>query len=200
MSFDEVLLPNDIAGNARGGPMYSTIVVTTSAGAEQRISLWSGGRLKWDLSGHEYDLSTMNTLIAFFRARGGKARGFRMRDWTDYMAAAEPLANPGTTSLQLIKTYTSGSVSEVRTITKPVSGTVMLTKNGTPQVLGTDYTLDITTGIITLASSAGGASFAWTGQFDVPVRFDTDEMQFQYDQFSYRSWQSIPVVELLAAQ
>jgi uncharacterized protein (TIGR02217 family) len=36
----------------------------------------------------------------------------------------------------------------------------------------------------------------WTGQFDVPVRFDIDEMLLTQDDVLIRSWLEIPVIEL----
>ena len=78
----------------------------------------------------------IDELIAFFRARRGKAYGFRFKDWTDYKVTGELLGTGDDvkTQFQLAKRYPSGSLIEVRTITKPVAGTVRVYKDGVEQV------------------------------------------------------------------
>lgn len=45
---------------------------------------------------------------------------------------------------------------------------------------------------------AVGDTLDWTGQFDVPVRLDTDEMMVSYEDVDIRSWSSVKMVELIA--
>lgn len=195
LAFDEVRLDNQIAEGAIGGPGYNTVVVTTAAGSEQRIPLQSVGRLRWEISSGLKNPTQFALLIAFFRARQGKTRGFRYMDWSDYTATLEPIVNPGGTTLQLIKTYSDTANSEVRKIVKPVAAGFQLYKNAV--LMGSGYTLDATTGIVTLSLSAAGAAFTWSGTFDTPVRFDTDQMRFTNDAALIRVWDQIPIVELL---
>ena len=65
----------------------------------------------------------LDELIAFFRARKGRAYGFRLKDWTDYKAAGELIGtdNDAETQFQLVKRYPSGSVTEIRRVTKAVA-------------------------------------------------------------------------------
>ncbi len=196
-AFDEVQLDTAVSEGASGGPTYNTVVIVTSSGQEQRIGTWGVGRLMWDVAHGQKTPAQMTALVAFFRARGGRARGFRFKDWTDYSVAGQALTNPyPATAMQLVKTYTS-SVTETRKILKPVSGTVTILKNAVALVLTTDYTIDYTTGIVTLVAPVNGAAYTWSGQFDVPVRFDTDVMKYSGDAVTIQSWNSIPVVELL---
>jgi uncharacterized protein (TIGR02217 family) len=194
--FDEVQFPTDISEGAVGGPMYNTVVVVGSSGAEQRVSQWQNARLRWDVSQALKGQAQIEELIAFFRARDGKARGFRFKDWTDYRCTDAPLSvSVGATTVQLTKTYASGGVSKVRKITKPVAGTVVIKKNGATLA---GCTVDTTTGVVTLPAAAqAGEAYTWSGQFDVPVRFDTDEMRFTAEDALVRSWEAIPLVELL---
>jgi hypothetical protein len=37
----------------------------------------------------------------------------------------------------------------------------------------------------------------WSGEFDVPVRFDTDEMKLIAPSSEVRDWNDIPIIELL---
>lgn len=54
---------------------------------------------------------------------------------------------------------------------------------------------------ITLGSGAGAKfpqasdALTWAGEFDVPVRFDTDEMRVSIDSYNIYSWGQIPLVE-----
>lgn len=153
-AFVEDRFPLDISFGASGGPQYRTTVVTTTSGFETRTVNWSVARGKWNVSHGLKTIEQLDPLVAFYRARRGKAIGFRFRDWTDYasdMASvhgsvqqqADPLTMPpdgsmtpiafgtGTgvaTDFQLSKTYQSpgGDDPIVRDIRKPVS-------SGTPQ-------------------------------------------------------------------
>lgn len=117
MTFHEVRFPDDIAYGATGGPAYSTSVVVTASGYEQRNMNWSAARGSWDVSSGLKKPSQLDLLIAFFRARKGKAYGFRFKDWTDYKATGQLLGTgDGAIKIfQLVKTYASGTGSETRT-------------------------------------------------------------------------------------
>lgn len=83
-----------------------------------------------------------------------------------------------TASVQLKKTYTLGSQSTIRPIVKPVSATVYA--NGVAKA----GTLDTTTGLFTPTSAWTAADVVtWTGEFDVPVTFASDELIFDYNNF-----------------
>lgn len=180
--------------------MYSTIVIQTASGSEQRVARWQRGRQKFSVEYGPRTPASMAIVAAFFRARGGKARGFRLKDWTDYTCTDEALTNPyPNKTIQLKKTYTSGGVSEARLIQKPCNNATFVLKcNTVPMVVTTDYSIDYTTGIITLvATPASGDVFTWSGEFDVPVRFDTDQMDLHAISVGGQSWSNIPMIEVL---
>lgn len=190
-SFHEVRFPLDYAQGASGGPMYSTKITVVDSGAEERTQLWARGRLMFEI-GYTADPTDFAIIIAFFRARKGKAYGFRFRDWSDYTATLEPLATAPV--MQLIKTYSDADGSEVRTITKPCNdGTFQLYDNGSPVSSIVDYT----TGRITPTTYHSSHAYTWSGRFDVPVRFDVDKLTYIQDHVSSRSISSLPVVEVL---
>jgi len=196
MAFDEVRMPEDVAEGAEGGPQFSTVVIRTDSGAEQRIAQWSQGLRRWRV-GH--DLRTpaqRNALVAFFAARGGRARGFRFKDWSDY-AVTTPAATGALTAatFQLQKAYTSGGVTHTRTITKPVSGTTRLWNPSTGAEISGGGTVDTTTGIVTFAVAPGFTPNA-TFEFDVPDRFDTDTMAGRQAAPGVWSWSGVPIVEV----
>lgn len=197
MAFVEVQFPADIAYGSSGGPEYATDIVASQSGYEQRNVNWEQARARYNVAHGVKTKAQLDALIAFFRARKGRAHGFRFKDWTDYQATTEALGTGDgvTTQFQLVKRYVSGAVTELRTITKPVSGTVQIYKNAVLQSSG--VSVNTTTGIVTftVAPTIGQAITA-TYQFDVPVRFDTDKLSASLDAYGIHSWLDIPLVEV----
>jgi uncharacterized protein (TIGR02217 family) len=196
-AFHEVQFPPDISYGAAGGPAYSTSVVATLSGHEKRNTNWSQARGRWNVAHGLKKREQVATLISFFRARKGRAHGFRFKDWTDYQAFAQSLgAGDGTTkTFQLVKLYASGGVIESRTIAKPVAATVKLTLGGVEQTSG--WTLDTTTGLVTFTTAPGnGVAVAADFEFDVPARFDTDRMELTIETYQLARWTEIRVVEI----
>lgn len=197
MAFHNVQFPTDIAYGSSGGPNYSTDVVITQGGHEQRNANWAAARARYNVAHGVKTQAQLDALIAFFRARKGRAHSFRFKDWTDYKAAEQTIGT-GTGSLydfQLVKRYVSGDTTEVRTITKPVVGTVSVYVNDVLQTSG--VSVNATTGMVTLTSAPGsGVVVKADFQFDVPVRFDTDQLSATLDAYGVRSWQDIPLVEV----
>lgn len=197
MAFIETRFPDDIAYGSVGGPNYSTDIVITQGGYEQRNANWSQARAQYNVAHGIKTQAQLNTLIAFFRARKGRADGFRFKDWSDYQATRQSIGTgDGATKIfQLSKIYSSGTTSETRTISKPVTGTVNVYLNSVLQNSG--YTLDTTTGLITFTTAPGsGAAVTADFQFDVPVRFDTDRLAATLDSYTTYSWHDIPLVEI----
>jgi uncharacterized protein (TIGR02217 family) len=195
--FDEIQFPTNISYGAVGGVTFSTTVLTTGDGFEQRLGLWSNGRGKWNVSHVQKSASDMQTLAAFFRARRGKYRGFRFKDWTDYTVTGHDnvLIKLGEHNLQLVKLYTSGSRTSTRIITKPVSGQVTL-YSGSSAINPTTWAVDTATGIISIDTAISSTVYNWQGQFDVPIRFDTDQMQAKSVFLTNLEWNNIPLIEI----
>jgi uncharacterized protein (TIGR02217 family) len=197
MAFVEVQFPSDISYGSSGGPEYATDVVATSSGHEQRNINWQQARAKYNVAHGVKTKTQLDALIAFFRARKGKAIGFRFKDWTDYQATNEAIGTgDGTrTQFQLTKNYSSGSVVESRAIHKPVAGTVQVYKAGVLQTTG--VSVSTTSGVVTFTSApTTGQAISASFQFDVPVRFDTDRLSASLDAYGIHSWLDIPLVEV----
>lgn len=188
MAFIETRFPEDISYGAAGGPGFQTDVVTVNSGHEQRNAAWQDARGKWDVAHGVRTEAQLATLIAFFRVMKGRANGFRFKDWQDYDATSgEGLFTTLTaTTFQMVKRYTTASTNHDRDITKPVNGTLIITG-------GTGVSVDYATGIVTVSS---GTPTSWTGEFDVPARFDTDQMRTSILAYQLHSWGQIPVVEI----
>lgn len=200
--------PETISYHSTGGPVWKTQVVQTASGREQRSQTWSESLRRWDaLNGARSD-ADLDQLQAWFLVSAGMANGFRWKDWKDYQA---PSANStgivnttglgnGTASGQLYKRYTVGTSTHARKITKPVAGSIKVYKNGVLLATGTgsgQCTVNSTTGVVTFYGTAPSISdtLSWTGEFDVPVRFDTDTFSASYDDLNASSV-SLPVVEI----
>jgi uncharacterized protein (TIGR02217 family) len=78
--FHEVRFPDNIAYGATGGPEFATTVVATGSGHEKRNVNWAQARGRWDVASGLKKPAQIDELIAFFRARRGKAYGFRFKD------------------------------------------------------------------------------------------------------------------------
>ena len=188
MAFAEVRLDTGyIIYGTSGGPMFSTGVVEVYSGSESRNSNWLYAKGRWDYGERKVLEPEYVSIRNFFRARKGKAIGFRLKDWTDYkdegngILGLTGLADGTVGPFQLVKKYSSGSDIDKRLIIKPVSGTVSLYDNGS-LISPANYTLDTTTGKVTFSvAPTNGHTLTWVGEFDVAVRFDTDELKSRFD-------------------
>lgn len=184
--------PDAISYGAEGGATFLTDVVIVNSGAEYRNQVRSLELGRWDVSHAARLPAAYRPLAAFFRVAAGRANGFRFKDWTDFeVGSGEGVFTLLTaTTFQMHKRYTAGAATYDRRIQKPVSGTVTVTGGTTP-------TVDYATGIVTVAA---GTPTSWTGEFDVPCRFDTDEMRaITRDRAGddlIIGWNAIPIVEI----
>lgn len=203
-AFDDVRLPEDIEIGATGGPSFSTAILTLANGQEQRNQNWSRARSSYDIA---YGITestdpddSFKTVIAFFYARAGRARGFRFKDWLDYSSETSQtcsgVVNGTNTVFQLVKSYTSGGVTFVRKISRPVVGTIVLYNNGVA-VAGSAWTLG-TFGAVTFTTAPlTGHIITADYEFDVPVRFDNDKLALQPYTPTSAQITSIPLMELI---
>ena len=205
-AFHDIRLPDDIAFGSTGGPVFSTDVVVLASGHERRNADWAEARARYDIAMGVRGMDQLSRLIAFFRARRGRACGFRFKDWGDHKSClpsgtASPTdqaigtGDGATTAFQLVKRYSSGAQSWTRAIAKPVAGSVRIALAGAEQPSG--WSVDTTTGVVTFTAAPGSGLAITAGfEFDVPVRFDTDVLDVTLDLERLGSITSIPLVEL----
>jgi len=206
MAFHEIRFPDNISRGARGGPERRTQIVELASGDEERNASWANSRRRYDAAYGVRRADDLATVVAFFEARSGRLYGFRWKDWGDYKsclpsqtpAATDQAIGTGdgtTTAFQLVKAYTSGSQTWMRMITKPVAGTVTVALGGAVQ--NTGWSVDTTTGLITFTTApANGAAITAGFEFDVPVRFDTDQLDVTHDIERLGSITSIPLIQV----
>ncbi len=208
MSFHEVRFPAALSFGSTGGPERRTDVVTLANGFEERNTPWAHSRRAYDAGIGIRSLADLEDVVSFFEERRGKLFGFRWKDWADYRSggvletpqAGDQVVGVGdgvTQEFQLQKTYGSGATAYVRSISKPVFGTVQIAVDGALQTDGVDFTVDTSTGEVTFMSApAAGAEITAGFEFDVPVRFDTDSIIVSAAGFKAGQIPSVPVVEV----
>ncbi|ACC76155.1 DUF2460 domain-containing protein [Paraburkholderia phymatum] len=195
--------PDNIAFGATVGPTYLTVVTPVYSGRDGRMVAWTQARIRFEVGRRAMNTADTATLDAFFRTVKGRAYGFRIKDWTDFSCTTAQgiLTATGTSGqYQLCKQYTNGALFENRLIQKPVVGTVAIYKNAV--LIASGLTLDTTTGLVTITPTPLVTDvLTWSGQFDVPVRFDVDEMKKQIMDRAgggdlFVDWGSIPIIEI----
>lgn len=204
--FHEVRLPQDISYGASDGPQFLTNVVEMASGHEQRNREWAEARNIYDIGMGLRSENDLSDLLSFFRARAGRANGFRYKDWFDYKSSVpdqniadtdQPLAtgDGAAVTFQLIKTYDSGGEAHMRNITKPVAATVVIALDGVAQATG--WQVDVTTGIVTFdLAPAIGVVITAGFEFDVPVRFSEDFLAITLESFQAGQIPSISLIEV----
>lgn len=181
MAFLETRLSDRVALGFQAVPFYSTRIVSLDNGKEKRNVNWTKAKRRYSALYQNFTPDQFAELLEVFHACYGSAYSFRFKDWTDFEAVNEPQGNtPGanTTPVQLTKSYTFGANTTVRTITKPVSGTVVVYQdNGSGVFVVKAGTVDTTTGLFTPSTNwTAGRAIRATFEFDVAVRFASDEM------------------------
>ena len=206
MAFDEIQLPLRVGFGSGGGPSFSTEIITIDSGYERRNQNWSQARRVYDARSGVRSAADAASLLNFFHARAGRARGFRLKDWGDFTSAADNISSPvytdqiiGTgdgsnTIFQLVKNYSSGGVTHQRIITKPVLGSVVIGISGAAVLSG--FSVDTTTGLVTFVTAPPASQTVTSGyQFDVPVRFDNDQLSLSAENYAmYKA--DVPLVEI----
>ncbi|MEA2174103.1 MAG: hypothetical protein QOD00_1695 [Blastocatellia bacterium] len=224
-AFEEVRFPDRISYEASSTKRSRTSVVTSEGGKEKRNRRWPTQLREWDAARGIKESNDLIEVRDFHDVMDGRCTGFRFKDFTDYQAFNEHLdTSGGGPTYQLRKAARAGSLVKWRKIIKPVAGTVELTLNGQAVQLisdgasGSDIPLfgeetfgdtelitvptarvDFTTGIITwLSTPHPGADdiLLATFEFDVPVRFGSDEITVKPAGPGAWSWGSIPIKEV----
>ncbi len=206
-SFHDVRFPTDISISSSGGPVRSTEIVTLGSGREQRNQRWSQSRRRFDAGFGAKDLVRLQDIVAFYEARRGPLYAFRFKDPLDFKSCSPVAETSGEdqtigtgdgsqTEFQLIKSY-GEEEPFVRAITKPVEGTVSISINGTAATLGTDFELNYLTGLMTILTPPNSGDLITAGfEFDVPVRFEADELNINLAAFTAGDIPNIPLIEV----
>jgi len=211
MSFFEVEFPRAIQFQRVGGQAFNTSVVATQSGQEQRNRAWANPRAQYTagLVTPVSEVGNLQTFIDnvrnFFLQVGGMADGFRFYDHVDCVSLAQPMVLVSGSIWQLQTTYSLGGRTDVRTITKPITASVLDYKGNalanTVSIVsgGTLVSVDHTTGQVTL-SGVSGTPVA-TCKYHIPVRFTSDAFEPEIEESNVGAgaiikWNSLGLIEV----
>jgi uncharacterized protein (TIGR02217 family) len=205
-AFDAVDFPIAIGREAMVQTEFSTQIVSSPSGHEQRASEWAEARMRYDAGPGIRSETDVRTLVDFFRARRGAARGFRFRDPFDHGSAidgglpgaADQLLGTGDGSLRqfaLVKHYGAGDAVQERRIRLPVAGSVRVSVDGIETAA---FTLTADGEVLLDAAPSVGVIVRAGFLFDVPVRFAEDRLEVSRATFLAGEMASVPLVEVRA--
>jgi uncharacterized protein (TIGR02217 family) len=200
--------PDTIGVHSTGGTHFTTDVVVLKSGFEQRNARWSTPLHSYDVASGIKNEADLSIMMHFFNSVRGRFIGFRFKDWLDY-SSASILGKSITATDQVIgtgdgekrefafiKTYATGALSHVRRIQKPVENTIMVAING---VMDHRFTVNTVTGMAVLSVAddppSRGDTITAGFEFDVPCRFDTDQLTIGLHHQTLGSF-TIPLVEI----
>lgn len=204
MAVDNIVFNESITYGVSGGPEFNTTIGSSTSGYEKRNQNWEEPLRSW-VVGHVIDgTAKLKELLAFYIARRGRAYSFLFRDWLDYSVSDSTEGAMGTGNgsnlvFQLKKTYTDSVRTTVRNIVKPKTSTVKVFVNGVEKTLTTHYTFSSSTGVVTFTpgnAPPNGHAVHWTGEFYIPVRFDSDKPDMRMDGPVAGEWTGIRIVEV----
>ncbi len=199
-AFDDVAFPLALGREAEVAPQLSTAIVTSAGGHEKRNADWAEARTSYDVGPGVRSERDIAELLAFFRARMGPARGFRLRDLFDDRSredGGEPTpidqrigtGDGAMVRFALVKHYGQ----QIRRITRPVNGSVRVAIDGAETG---GFTLE-PGGWVTLdAAPTQDATVTAGYYFDVPVRFAEDQLRVSRATFLAGEAPSVPLIEI----
>jgi len=203
--FMEERFPDCISFSSSGGPGFKTNVIEFDSGIVETIAEWDRLRARYDVTFEVATQAEIKLVEDFFYTAKGKAIGFRFKDWKDYQVTNQNIGigDGSTFQFQFFKRYISGLTSYDRVIKKPLK----ISSNGADMVVTVDDVVQTLDGDFFVNESLGTISFEVPpvigaivkvvyGEFDVPVRFDTDELDISFDDFRQLSLE-VPLIEVL---
>lgn len=133
MSFVDVRFPVEIGKGSKGGARFNNEIAEDVSGRETRTPFWTAARWEQDVLRNIKRPEDYHEVYEFHLAMMGTLYSFRAKFWGDFKScrvheeftAFDQVIGTGdgaTAQFQLSKSYTKGSRTYVRDITKPVGG------------------------------------------------------------------------------
>ena len=198
MTHHEVLFPRLEEWGHEGGPGFQTGVGEADSGHVTAVSRRSKAKRKFFARFDAKDEVESSMVLDFYYCRNGRGCSFNYEDPRDHTTNPSPqkiqegieiidfddqvlgVGDGVTTQFQLIKRYQdSGGFSYVRALTKIKEDTTRIGVAGVEKTAGTDFTVNLTTGMVTFATAPANLAQVTGGcWFYVPVRFgeEVDEL------------------------
>lgn len=180
MSFADIAFPFEVR-TLNATPAWPVDIIKLGGGGEQRILLQGDSRRHYEFNFPHILLSRVREFYEFFNARRAQTHSFKIVDKTLWRATGEPLGTGGgvDSTNQLIIDEGDATNSYIREVYLPKSGTVHIFAGVTEKTQGVDWTLNyngVNGGLVTWLTSVSGQTLTWTGEFYIPVRFDTGSL------------------------
>ena len=173
MQYHDILLPDFITIHLKGGPVFSTATASTISGREIRVYERQNALQKYSLEGCRLSHDEFQRFNGFFRARLGCAYAFRIRDHADFRIENQIIATADGASqeFEIYKIYEDAACGYRRKIAAIRSDKIDANFNieSIDRENGVIHTKDIL---------ASGEALVVTAEFDVWVRFASDEFRY----------------------
>lgn len=178
MSYLNAYIEQCVAYGWQGGPVFKTTIVTMANGNENRNGDIAQARHSYAAPFKNIGREGYATIKQMHLVCRGRLHAFRFKDQLDFEADAAQfgIGDGSETVFQLGKLSTADGVDYYRDVYAIVSASV--TVNGSP----VSATVDLDRGTVTFGvAPADGAVLRWSGEFDIWVRFDQDDLPFSID-------------------
>lgn len=176
--FIEERLLDSVSYGTVYGERFRTSIQTMRNKSESRNMEWSESEGEYTLVFDALLEKDRAKVMEVFRTCRGRGIGFRLKNWVDYKVKDEVIGvtTESPQTLQLKLTSTLGGYSTTKTIRKPVVDTVTIKVDGVPSGASIDYTK----GLVSVTAPIG-STISWDGEYDIPVRFASDDIHWSVD-------------------
>ena len=221
IDFVDIRLPEDVERGMLGGPEFKTSIVPLRSGKERRNIVFEQPRNKWNVTYGIMSIEDDGTreecieeIKSFFYIVQGNALGFRFKDWSDFCLFRQPIGIESDQPMQVYKRYAFDNYHYDRKLTKIVQGTmkvwsvrrdpsgnvfdeIELPNQSHPT--NSYFSIDIGTGLLRLHNRTPDPvrEIEVECEFDVPVRFDNDNLGIETEHAAGMGAASIPSLSIL---
>ena len=179
----DVIVPNSILAAGVRGKQIRNNTRTEALNGRQTINVnWSRTLRQYEFGFVPLSIDQWATIEAMFEVTEGGAFGMLLQDPKDQtVKITEGVATliSGTTYQLHKRTTSAGSTrTKDRRITRPIAAGFDLKVSGVSLTVGSQYTLNTVTGVVTIPSAPSAATITWSGSFYVPVHFQSDQIDW----------------------
>lgn len=179
MEFVDMEFPRRIAFQARAEAQWNTAITSMLSGFEATNQNWSQTRHAFDAGLAIRTASDYLQVKTHFHAMRGRAKSFPFLDPIDHTVSQSAGVLTGAASaLQMFYRYGDGAGVYDRKITRPRTGTIAVfrRRSGVTSDVTGSATISYTTGVVAITGDVTGDTYAWSGEFFVPCRYDVDQL------------------------
>lgn len=180
MAFHDIEFPVAVR-SISATPSWPVDIIKLGGGGEQRVLLPTDSKREYDAVYSVISETAAQQVAEFLNARRGPLHSFKIYDVFLHKATAEAFGTGGGVGSvnQLIYDEGDAANSYIREIYLPKPGTVTIFAGATQKTEGVHYTLNYNGangGKVTWLTSVSGLTLTWSGEFYIPVRFDTESL------------------------